>query len=174
MWWSPEAGREGRSCFPFGPPPSSRPPPWAEGPSKQDGGGGREDRVRAQALALAQLGGLGEGALPQEGTHQPWGKPWARRQENPQRELPRIPPLVKFVLGDCFSRQQEVREEGSPVPISTLEAIATRNWATHAPIHNPSAQTPVRDTGAERGVSWTRGRPCTVPLSSHPTSAGEP
>lgn len=49
VWWSPETGREGRSSFPYGPPhPHLRP----QGPSKQDGSGGREDRVRAQALAL--------------------------------------------------------------------------------------------------------------------------
>lgn len=33
-----------------------------QGPSKQDGGGGREGRARAQAVALDQPGQLGDGA----------------------------------------------------------------------------------------------------------------
>lgn len=39
---------------------------WSQEPSKQDGGGGREDWVRAQALALAQPCRLGEEALLQD------------------------------------------------------------------------------------------------------------
>lgn len=83
VWWSPEAGREGRSCFPFGPPPHPCPHLGPQGPSKQDGGGGREDRVRAQALALAQPGHLGEGALPQDAPPKPGGKPSGKQAGKP-------------------------------------------------------------------------------------------
>lgn len=42
VWWSPEAGREGRSCFPFRHPPHPGPHLRPQGPSKQDGSGGGE------------------------------------------------------------------------------------------------------------------------------------
>lgn len=82
VWWSPEAGREGRNCFPFGPP---HPHLRSQGPSKQDGGGGREDRVRAQALALDQPDQLGDGALLQEGPHKPWVSHGQRGRKIPRK-----------------------------------------------------------------------------------------
>lgn len=73
--------------------PTHRPPPYPgphlrpQGPSKQDGGGGRVDGVTAQALAQVQPGRLGEGTLLREGPLKPGGKPRARRQAKPQGKL---------------------------------------------------------------------------------------
>lgn len=58
-----------------------------QGPSKQDGGGGRVDGVTTQALAQVQPGRLGEGTLLREGPLKPGGKPQARRQAKPQGKL---------------------------------------------------------------------------------------
>lgn len=72
-----------------------------QGPSKQDGGGGREGRARAQAVALDQPGQLGDGALPQEGPRKPGVSPGPRGKKTPRESCREFFPESLF--GVIFS-----------------------------------------------------------------------
>lgn len=79
----PGGRKRRKKLLPLWPTPHPCPHLGPLGPSKQDGGGGREDRVREQALAQVHPGRLGEGALPQDGPPKPGGKPLSKEAGKP-------------------------------------------------------------------------------------------
>lgn len=97
--WSPEAGREGRSCFPFGPPhPQLRPRGPARRMEAEAGGQGQSARGRTRLCAKKDPVNVGgRGALGQEAGGAAGGT-------SPG----------KFVLGDPSRAARDQSEEGRP------------------------------------------------------------
>lgn len=62
VWWSPEAGREGRSCFPFGPPPTPAPTSGPRGlANRMEVGAGRTGSEHRHWARFGQAGWGGGG-----------------------------------------------------------------------------------------------------------------
>lgn len=101
------------------------------------------------------------------------GKALEQGGRKPRSESYREYFLLESLFGVICFDNKRLEKKSSPVPLSTLwkQQLLETGPVNFPAMHDPSAQTPVRATGARHQLGAEPG-PAPVPLSSHPTSAG--
>ncbi|XP_047701877.1 uncharacterized protein LOC125158621 [Prionailurus viverrinus] len=101
------------------------------------------------------------------------GKALEQGGRKPRSESCREYFLLESLFGVICFDNKRLEKKSSPVPLSTLwkQQLLETGPVNFPAMHDPSAQTPVRATGARHQLGAEPG-PAPVPLSSHPTSAG--
>lgn len=132
-------------------------------------GAGRQGQSAGTGLGSARL--AGGGGFAEEGPRKPGESLGQGGRKTPRESCPEYF-LLESLFWVIFPTIRGEKKDGL-VPISTL-------WKWHLletgpvnslPMHDPSAQTPVRATGARHQLGVEPGS-APVPLSSHPTSPG--
>lgn len=169
----PGGRKRRKKLLPLWPTPHPGPHLRPQGPSKQDGGGGREDGVRAQALGQVRPGRLGGGRLCSEkDPRKPGGSPGPGGRRTPRVRCHEYF-LLESLFGVIFPPRRGYR--GRVVLFAYPHAGSPGYWQLGGGnLHSyttPPPRTPVRATGARHRLGAERG-PTPVPLPPNPASAG--